>query len=151
MTVDRTVSRCLQAACPPRSLETFPGSSVGSTLTAVCVWGRGALQRPRGHREDYVQGDTLGNELTGGSSDKKQMGPKCGCRHRCWARQVPQVVGASLVRPGSSLHSPAPLSLQFSKDVLRHAGMWQPEAKHRSQWFLVALEGPGFVSRSKQM
>lgn len=85
---------------------------------------------------------TLGNILMGDSSEEKQTGFECGySRYLYWYQER---------RPGMSLHSPGPLSLQFSKDVLRHTGMWQPEARTRNQWFLVILKRPGFVSLSKQ-
>ena len=59
--------------------------------------------------------------------------------------------------PGRGVHPqpgrdgfPSPLTQRFSKDVLRHTGMWQPEARNAGHWFLVTMKGPGFGRLSKQ-
>lgn len=111
-----------------------------------CLGKRGAHQRALGLLVDYMEGVTLGNILTGNSSEEKQIGSECRCR------QILILVPGQAGAPGQECPStsPGPLSLQFSKDVLRHPGMWQPEARNRSQWFLVILKRPGFVSLSKQ-
>lgn len=54
-------------------------------------------------------------------------------------------------QPGlEHLGSSGSLTQQFSKDVLRHTGVWQPEARNAGQWFMVILKGPEFVKLSKQ-